>query len=74
MEILGIMREAKSMVFQPQYAQCFTATVSLPQTHEYNYQSQNISTVLYIPNNRIVNSPNVSDALSIHSSEFLDLW
>jgi hypothetical protein len=30
MEMLGIMGKAKNMVFQPQYAQCFTATTSLP--------------------------------------------
>ena len=32
MEMLGVMRKAKNMVFQPQYAQGFTATTSLPQT------------------------------------------
>jgi hypothetical protein len=32
MKMLGIMRKAKNMVFQPQYAQDFTATTSLPQT------------------------------------------
>jgi len=32
----GIMRKAKNMVFQPQYAQRFTATTSLPQKYEYN--------------------------------------
>jgi hypothetical protein len=37
MEMLGIMREAKNMVFQPQYVQCFTATTSLQQTHDYNF-------------------------------------
>jgi hypothetical protein len=31
------------------------------------------STVSNIPNNRTVNSPNVSDALSNQSSEFLDI-
>jgi hypothetical protein len=36
----GIMREAKNVVFKPQYTQCFTATISLPQTYEYNFQSQ----------------------------------
>jgi hypothetical protein len=34
MEMLGILREAKNMVFQPQYAQWFTATTSLPQTYD----------------------------------------
>jgi len=70
-EILGIMREGSKVVFQPQYAQCFTAT-TLQQTYEYNFQSQNISTVSNIPKNKTVNSPNVSDALSNHSSRFLD--
>jgi hypothetical protein len=36
-------------------------------------QSQNISTVSNIPNNRTVIFPNVSDALSNHSSRFLNL-
>lgn len=36
-------------------------------THEYNFQSQNISTVPNIPNNTTVNSPTVSDALSSQS-------
>jgi hypothetical protein len=31
-----IMRKAKRMVLQTQYAQCFTATTSLPQTYDYN--------------------------------------
>jgi hypothetical protein len=31
MEILGIKKKAKIMVFQPQYAQCFAAKTSLPQ-------------------------------------------
>jgi len=31
--LLDIMRKAKNMVFQPQYAQCFTATTSLSQTY-----------------------------------------
>jgi len=31
MEMLGIMRKAENMVFQPQYAKGFTATTSLPQ-------------------------------------------
>jgi len=38
MEMLGIMRKAKHMVFQPQYAQCFTAKTTLPQTYDYNIQ------------------------------------
>ena len=37
MEMLVIMRAAKSTVFQPQYAQCSTATTSLPQTYDYNF-------------------------------------
>jgi hypothetical protein len=45
----------------------------LPQTYEYNFQSQNISTVLNTPNNRNAYSPKISDILSNHSSEFLDL-
>jgi hypothetical protein len=63
-EMLGIMRKATNMVCQPQYVQCFTATTSLPQTYEYNFQSQNISTMSNIPDNRTVNSPTVSDELS----------
>jgi hypothetical protein len=73
MEMLGIMRKTKNMLFQPQYAQCVTTTTSLQQTYEYNFQSQNTSTVSNIPNNRTVNSPAVSDALSNQSSEFLDI-
>ena len=73
MQMLGIMREAKNMIFHPQYAQCFTATNYLPETYEYNFQSQNISAVSNIPNNITVNSPNVSDELSYHSSEFWNL-
>jgi hypothetical protein len=71
MEVLGIMRKAKNVVFQPQYAQCFTATTSLPQTFEYNFQSQNTSTVSNIPDNRTVNSPTVLGASSNQSSKFL---
>jgi len=59
MEMLGIVREAKNMVLQPQYEQCFTATTSLPQTYDYNLQYQNKSTVSDIPNKRTVNSPTV---------------
>jgi hypothetical protein len=70
MEVLGIVRKAKNMVFQPQYAQCFTAITSLPQTYEYNFQSQNTSTVSHIPNNRTVNSPAVSDHLDTGFSWF----
>ena len=42
--VLGIMRKAKNMVLQPQYAQCFTATtfyhrrmsiISNPKTHQH---------------------------------------
>jgi len=33
MKMQGIMRTAKNVVFQPQYAQCFTATTTLPQTY-----------------------------------------
>ena len=73
MEMLGIMRKAKNMVFQPQYAQCFTATTTVPQTCDYNLQYQNTSTVSKLPNKRTVNSPTVSDALSNQSSDFLDI-
>jgi len=73
MEMLGIMRKAKNMVFKPQYAQCFTATTSLPQTYDYNLQYQNTSTVSNIPNKRKVNYPTVSDALSNQSPDFLDI-
>jgi hypothetical protein len=71
MEMLGIKREAKNMVFQPQYAQCFTATASLPQTYDYNLQYT--STVSNIPNKRTVNSPTASDALPNQSPGFLDM-
>jgi len=54
MEMLGIMRKAKNMVFQSQYAQCFTAATSLPQTYDYNLQYQNTSTVSDIPNKSTV--------------------
>ena len=64
MEMLGIMRKAKNMMFQPQYAQGFTATNSLPQTYDYNLQLQNTSTVSNIPNKGTVNSAAVSNALS----------
>jgi hypothetical protein len=70
-EMLGIMRKAKNMVFQPKYAHCFTATTSLPQT--YYLQYQNTSTMSNIPNKRTVNSPAVSDALSNQSSDFLHI-
>jgi hypothetical protein len=72
MEMLGVVREAKNVIFQPQYAQCFTAA-SLSQTYDYNLQYQNTSTVLNIPNKRTVNSPTVSDALSNQSSDFSDI-
>jgi hypothetical protein len=70
MDMVGVMRKAKNTVFQPQYAQCFTATTSLPQTYDYNLQYQNTSTVSNFPNKRTVNSPVVSNALSSHSSDF----
>jgi hypothetical protein len=73
MEMLEIMRRAKNMVFQPHYAQCFTATTSLPQTYEYNMQYRNTSTVSNIPNKRTVNYPTVSGALPNQSSDFLDI-
>jgi len=73
MEMLGIMRKAKNMVFQPQYAQCFTATTSLPQTYGYNLQYQNTSTVWNMPNKRTVNFPSVLDALSSKSSDSLGI-
>ena len=72
MEMLGFMRKAKIMVFQPQYAQCFNAT-SLPQALDYNLQDQNPSTVSNIPNKRTVISPAVSDALPNQSSDILDI-
>jgi len=52
MDMLGIMRKAKNMVFQPQYAQCFTAKTSLTQTNDYNFQYKNTSTVSNIPNKK----------------------
>ena len=72
-EMLGIMRNVKNMVFQPQYVQCFTAMTSLPQTYDYNLQHRNTLTVSNIPNKRTVNSPTVSNALSNQSSKFLDI-
>jgi hypothetical protein len=65
--------KAKNMAFQPQYAQCFIAMTSLPQTHDYNLQYQNISTVSNIPNKKTVNSPPVEDALYKQSSDILDI-
>ena len=47
-----------------------TATISLPQTYDYNLQYQNASTLLNIPNKRTVNSPTLSDALYNQSSDF----
>jgi len=73
MEMMGIMRETKNMVFQPQCAQCFTAKTYLPQIYDYNLQYQNISTVSIIPNRRTANSPAVSDALYSQPSEFLNI-
>jgi len=73
MEMLGIMRKAKNMVFQPQYAQCYTVTTSLSQTYDCNIQYQNTTTVSNNPNKRKVNFPTVSDALSNQPSEFLDI-
>ena len=72
MEMLVIVREAKNMAFQPQYAQCLTATTSLPQTYDYNLQYENTSTVSNILYKKTVNSPTVSDALSNQSSIFLE--
>ena len=69
MEMLGIMRETKSVVFQPQYAQCLTAKTTLPQTYDYNLQYQNTSTASNVPNKITVNSPTVSDALFSQSSD-----
>jgi BESS motif. len=43
MEMLGIRRKAKNMVFQPQIAQRFTT--SLPQTYDYNLKYQTTPTV-----------------------------
>jgi hypothetical protein len=71
MEMPGIMRKANNMVFQPQYAQWFTATTYLPQqTYDYNQQHQNTSTESNIPN-KTVNSPTVSNALCNQSSDSL---
>ena len=67
-----IVREANNnVVFQPQSAQWFTATTSVPQTNDYNLQYQNTSTVSNIANKRTLNSPTVADALYSQSSEFL---
>ena len=66
----GRYEESHNMVFQPQYAQCFTAT-SLPKTYDYNLQYQNISSVKY-SKQITVNSQTVSDALSNQSSDLLD--
>jgi hypothetical protein len=60
-EMLGIVRKAKNMVFQPLYMQRFTAMTSLPRTYEYNFQSENIPTMSNIPDNKTVNSPTVLD-------------
>jgi len=73
MEMLAIMRKAKNMAFQPQYAQRFIVTTSLPQIYNYNLQYQDISTLSYIPNKRTVNSPAVSDTLSKQLPNFLDI-
>jgi hypothetical protein len=67
---VGYYEETKNTVFQPQYAQCFTATTSLPHTYDYNLQYQNPPTVSNIPNKRTVNSPAVSDAISNQLSDF----
>ena len=72
MEMPGIMRKAKNMAFQPQYAQCFTATTYLPQPYDCNLQYQN-TTVSDNTNKSTTNSQNVSDTLSNQSSEFLDI-
>ena len=69
MEMLGIMRKAKNMVFLPLYAKSFTAATYLRQTYDYNLQYQN--TVSNIPNKRTVNSPSVLDALPNQLSDFL---
>jgi hypothetical protein len=63
MEMLGIMRKAKNMMFHPQYAQCFTAKASLPHTNDYNFQYQNTSTmqILQIKEQQI--PPTVPDVL-----------
>jgi hypothetical protein len=63
----------KNSVFQPQYAQCFTAKTSLPQTYDDNLQYQNTSTVSNIPNKRTVNYPTMSGAFSNQSFNFLDI-
>ena len=73
MVILGIMREAKNMVFQPQYVQCLTVATSLPQIYDYNLQYQNTSRESNIADERTVNSPHVSGALSGQSSDFSDI-
>ena len=71
MERLRIIRRPKNMVFQPQYAKCFTASTSFLST--YNFQSQNLSTTSQIPNNKTVNTSSVSGALFDGSYEFFDL-
>jgi len=52
MEMLAITKKAKNMVFQPQYAQRFTAKTSLPHKNDYNFQYQNTPTQSNIPNKR----------------------
>jgi hypothetical protein len=76
MGMLGVMRTAKNMAFHLQYAECFTALTSflnVPATYENNFQHQTLSTVLQIPNNRTINSPSMSDALSTESFELSDV-
>jgi hypothetical protein len=70
MEMLGIMRKAKNMVFQPQYALCFTATTSLPQTYDFNLQYQNPSTSAKYSKYKNCKFPTVSDALYNQSYDF----
>jgi len=48
-------QNSKNMAFHLQYAQCYTASTSfpnVPSTYEENFQQQNPSTVLQIPNNK----------------------
>lgn len=58
MEMLGIMKKAKSLVFQPQYV-----LTSHPCTYKYHFPSQNLSTVSQITNNRTLHSLTVCPML-----------
>ena len=48
-------KNSKNMAFHLQYAQRYTAStafLNVPSTYEDNFQQQNLSTVLQIPNNK----------------------